>query len=58
MVFAATDKPNVFALKFVRLGTESGGQFVVLEGLSVGDRIVTDGGFLLRAEWLKLHPGN
>ena len=58
MVFAATDKPNVFALKFVRLGAESNGRFVVLEGLNVGDRIVTDGSFLLRAEWLKMHPGN
>lgn len=58
MVFAATDKPNVFALKFVRLRAESNGRFVVLEGLNVGDRIVTDGSFLLRAEWLKMHPGN
>jgi len=28
----------------------------VLEGLTVGERIVTEGGFPLRAEWLKLHP--
>jgi multidrug efflux pump subunit AcrA (membrane-fusion protein) len=58
MVFAATSEANVFALRFVRLGSESGGRFVVLEGLKVGDRIVTEGSFLLRAEWLKLHPGN
>jgi len=58
MVFAATGEPNVFALKFVRLGTESDGRFTVIEGLKAGDRIVTDGSFLLRAEWLKLHPGN
>ena len=57
MVFAATSEANVFALRFVRLGSESGGRFVVLEGLKVGDRIVTEGSFLLRAEWLKLHPG-
>jgi hypothetical protein len=24
--------------------------------LAIGDQIVTEGGFLLRAEWLKLHP--
>jgi hypothetical protein len=28
----------------------------VLEGLFVGDRVVTGGSFMLRAEWLKLHP--
>jgi hypothetical protein len=27
-----------------------------LEGVSIGDRIVTEGSFLLRAEWLKSHP--
>lgn len=56
VVFVATDDPSVFALRPVRLGTESNGRFPVLEGLSVGERIVTDGSFLLRAEWLKLHP--
>ena len=57
-VFVATDNPNVFALKPVRLGTENNGRYVVLEGLSVGDKIVTEGSFLLRAEWLKQHPAN
>ena len=56
IVFASTDKPNVFALKPVRLGTENNGQYVVLEGLSVGDKIVTQGSFLLRAELLKQNP--
>jgi len=58
MVFAATAEPNVFALKFVRLGADSGGRYTVLEGLRAGDRVVTDGSFLLRAEWMKTHPGN
>jgi hypothetical protein len=40
----------------VRLGTEANGRYPVLEGISVGDRIVTEGSFLLRAEWLKSHP--
>ena len=56
VVFVATDKPNVFDVKPVRLGRENNGRFVVLEGLNVGDKIVTDGSFLLRAEMLKKDP--
>lgn len=53
MVFVATDKPNVFGVRYVRLGAETNGRTPVLEGLKVGDRVVTDGSFLLRAELLK-----
>jgi RND family efflux transporter MFP subunit len=56
-VFVATEKPNEFLLRAVRLGTESNGVYPVLEGLSVAERVVTEGSFLLRAEWLKQHPG-
>ncbi|MGH9946309.1 MAG: efflux RND transporter periplasmic adaptor subunit [Pyrinomonadaceae bacterium] len=56
VVFLSTEKPNVFLLKPVRLGKESSGQFLVIEGVNVGDRIVADGSFLLRAEWLKTNP--
>jgi RND family efflux transporter MFP subunit len=56
VVFVATSDPNVFAMRPVRLGPESNGIYPVLEGLSVSDRIVTDGSFMLRAEWLKSHP--
>ena len=56
VVFVATDKPNVFVVKPVRLGKANNGQYVVIEGLNVGDKIVTDGSFLLRAELLKQHP--
>ncbi|HXG82492.1 MAG TPA: efflux RND transporter periplasmic adaptor subunit [Pyrinomonadaceae bacterium] len=52
-VFVATDNPNTFILRFVRLGMETGGQYVVLEGLNVDDKVVMEGSFLLRAEWLK-----
>lgn len=55
-VFVATDNPNAFILKSVHLGAETNGKYVVLEGLNVGDKIVTTGSFLLRAEWLKQHP--
>jgi RND family efflux transporter MFP subunit len=56
VVFVATGDPNVFAMRPVRIGPESNGSYPVLEGLSVGDRIVTEGSFMLRAEWLKSHP--
>ena len=57
VVFVATADPNVFVIRPVRLGPEAQGRYPVLEGLFVGDRVVTEGSFLLRAEWLKLHPG-
>ena len=56
VVFVATNDPTVFAMIPVRLGPEANGRYPVLEGVSVGDCIVTEGSFLLRAEWLKLHP--
>lgn len=55
-VFLPTDNPNEFNLRTVRLGPESSGFYPVLEGLNAGERIVTNGSFLLRAEWLKSHP--
>jgi membrane fusion protein, heavy metal efflux system len=56
VVFVALNEGNVFAMRPVRLGAEANGRYPVLEGISVGDRIVTEGSFLLRAEWLKSHP--
>lgn len=56
VVFLATDKPNEFILRPVHLGPESGGFYPVLDGLNTGDRVVTAGSFLLRAEWAKQHP--
>jgi cobalt-zinc-cadmium efflux system membrane fusion protein len=56
VVFVATTEPNVFVMRAVRLGAEANGYFPVLEGLSVGERVVTEGAFGLRAEWLKTHP--
>ncbi len=55
-VFVATDKPTEFAVRAVRVGPETAGFYPVLEGLSAGERIVTVGSFLLRAEWLKANP--
>ncbi|HEY0350419.1 MAG TPA: hypothetical protein VGC60_19945 [Pyrinomonadaceae bacterium] len=55
-VFVATDKSNEFVLRPVKLAAESNGFYPVIEGLNSGDRIVVEGSFLLRAEWLKSHP--
>lgn len=55
VVFVATGEANVFIVRSVRLGPESNGYYSVQEGLHVGERVVTDGSFLLRAEWLKTH---
>ena len=56
VVFLIADKPNEFFIRSVRLGAERNGLYPVLEGLTAGNRIVADGSFLLRAEWLKTHP--
>ncbi len=53
VVFVETQTPNTYAMMPVKLGPEVNGQYPVLEGLTVGERIVTEGSFMLRAEWLK-----
>lgn len=55
-VFLATVRPSEFLLRPVQLGSETKGFYPVIEGINVGDRIVTQGSFMLRAEWLKTHP--
>ncbi len=45
-----------FLQRAVRIGEETGGGFGVLEGLTQGDRVVTEGSVLLRAESLRQHP--
>ena len=54
IVFVATDKPNEFLVRAVRVGTEANGFYPVMEGVHPGERVVTQGSFLLRAEWLKI----
>jgi RND family efflux transporter MFP subunit len=54
IVFVPTADANVFELRPVRLSAESNGRYQVLEGLTVGDKVVTNGSFALRAEWLKI----
>jgi len=40
----------------VRIGEDAGGGVRVLEGLTQGDTVVTEGSVLLRAESLRQHP--
>lgn len=52
VVFVALDD-NRFEKRVVRLGLEQLGRVQVVEGLSVGDKVVTEGSFILKSELLK-----
>ena len=56
VVFVETNQANVFAMRAVRVGPQRNGLYPVIEGVTPGQRVVTEGSFLLRAEWLKLNP--
>jgi membrane fusion protein, heavy metal efflux system len=56
VVFVATSDPAVFLQRTIRTGAEADGRTIILDGLSPGDRVVTEGSFLLRAESLKRNP--
>jgi RND family efflux transporter MFP subunit len=56
VVFVATNQPGAFAQREVKAGAEANGLTAILAGLQAGERVVSEGGFLLRAESLKLHP--
>ncbi len=56
VVFVVTDKAGVFAQREVSAGPESDGHSMISAGLNAGERVVTEGSFLLRAESLKLNP--
>ena len=56
-VFVTTDKSNEFVMRSVSVGAESNGFYPVREGLTVGEHVVVEGSFLLRAEWMKTHSG-
>lgn len=56
IVYVATDRPGLFIQREVSVGQETDGRVPVYSGLSAGERVVTDGSFLLRAESLKLNP--
>ena len=53
IVFQATDDPKTFILRPIKVAHEKEESYPVIEGIFVGDRVVTNGSFLLKAEWLK-----
>lgn len=55
IVYVEAD-PGVFEGREVVLGPRTGGQFPVLEGLAVGERVATTGAFLIDAE-SRINPG-
>ncbi|MBI1762720.1 MAG: efflux RND transporter periplasmic adaptor subunit [Acidobacteria bacterium] len=56
VVFVATAEAGGFAQRAVQAGPAVNGVVPVFDGLSLNDRVVTEGSFLLRAESLKLDP--
>ena len=44
------EKPNVFTMRSVTTGLRSGDNFQILAGLKPGERVVTQGGFLIDSE--------
>jgi multidrug efflux pump subunit AcrA (membrane-fusion protein) len=52
IVFVALDG-NKFQKHVVKLGLEQGGRAQVIEGLTAGKKIVTEGSFILKSEMLK-----
>jgi RND family efflux transporter MFP subunit len=56
VVYVATGEVGVFIQRDVNAGAETNGLVPVYSGLSAGERVVTEGSFLLRAESFKLNP--
>ncbi|HWC77390.1 MAG TPA: efflux RND transporter periplasmic adaptor subunit [Blastocatellia bacterium] len=56
VVYLATGQSGVFLQREVSAGPEANGLIPLYSGVSPGDRVVTEGSFLLRAESLKLNP--
>ncbi|HEY3137426.1 MAG TPA: efflux RND transporter periplasmic adaptor subunit [Blastocatellia bacterium] len=56
VVYAATDRSGSFVQREVSVGAETNGLVSVYSGVSAGERVATEGSFLLRAESLKLNP--
>lgn len=56
VVYLATPRAGVFTQRVVQALEPSEGRVAIVEGLSSGDRVVSEGSFLLRSESLKLHP--
>jgi len=56
VVYLVTPRAGVFTQRVVEGLEPSDGRIAIVEGLASGDRVVSEGSFLLRSESLKLHP--
>jgi multidrug efflux pump subunit AcrA (membrane-fusion protein) len=56
VVFIATSQPGVLLQREVSAGAGEDGSVPVYAGLSGGERVVTEGSFLLRAESVRRNP--
>jgi len=56
VLFLATERAGEFRQREVSTGPEVNGMIPVYSGVNAGDRVVSEGSFLLRAESLKLNP--
>ena len=56
VVYIAAEQPGFFVQRRVTVGPENNGVVPIYSGVGLGDRVVTDGSFLLRAESLKQKP--
>ncbi len=56
VVYVVTNESGQFIQREVTAGAEASGLVPILNGLSAGERVVTEGSFLLRAESFKVNP--
>jgi hypothetical protein len=56
VVYVVTDRPGSFVQRELSAGPEMNGLVPAYSGVTAGERVVTEGSFLLRAESLKLNP--
>ena len=54
---AAKGEEGKFVQRQIRLGSPVGDNYTVLSGLKLGESVVTEGSFFLRAEVLRNAPG-
>jgi hypothetical protein len=52
----AKDSEGSFTVRQVKLGPSSYGFYPVLDGLKLGDEVVKEGSFILKAEAIRQHP--
>jgi cobalt-zinc-cadmium efflux system membrane fusion protein len=58
VVFVAGEKPGEFRAREVATGATSGGRTIVRAGLKPGERVVTHGAFMVKAQAMKAELGH